>query len=97
MSQEQKNKADDADYILPEPDKEVQRLTANDSVFLHAMKGKRILAPIDLSKPGLKILDSATADGSRLSPLSLALYPITRHVELTNSWQASSSAPSRLC
>ncbi|KAH9906921.1 hypothetical protein F4778DRAFT_800852 [Xylariomycetidae sp. FL2044] len=53
----------DAEYLLPEPQKEVDRLTANDSVFAYAMKNKRVLAPLDMTKPGLKVLDSGTADG----------------------------------
>ncbi|KAI0189850.1 hypothetical protein F4808DRAFT_467203 [Astrocystis sublimbata] len=52
----------DAEYLLPEPQKEVDRLTANDSVFAYGMKNKRVLAPLDMTKPGLKVLDSATAD-----------------------------------
>ncbi|KAI1176572.1 hypothetical protein F4777DRAFT_587826 [Nemania sp. FL0916] len=53
----------DAEYLLPEPQKEVDRLTANDSVFAYGMNNKRVLAPLDMTKPGLKVLDSATADG----------------------------------
>lgn len=50
-------------YFLPEPDKEVQRLTDQDAAIAHAMEYKRILAPLEFSRPGLKVLDSATADG----------------------------------
>ncbi|KAJ0103935.1 hypothetical protein J7T55_010952 [Diaporthe amygdali] len=50
-------------YLLPEVEKEVGRLTEQDSVIVHMMDGKRILAPIDLKQQGLRILDSATADG----------------------------------
>ncbi|KAI0182490.1 hypothetical protein EV127DRAFT_415049 [Xylaria flabelliformis] len=63
------------EYILPEPNSEVQRLTDNDSVFAYSMKNKRILAPIDLTKPGLKILDSATADGLFLRSIEPLLTP----------------------
>jgi hypothetical protein len=41
---------------------EVERLTHQHEVIKDHM-GSLILAPVDLSKPGLKILDSATADG----------------------------------
>lgn len=51
------------EYLLPEPEKEVARLTEQDAVITHFMNNKRIVAPIDLSKPGLVVLDSATADG----------------------------------
>ncbi|KAH7304188.1 hypothetical protein B0I35DRAFT_445660 [Stachybotrys elegans] len=57
------NAETEAGYILPEPNNEVKRLTAQDEVISYSMNNKRILAPIDLSKPGLKILDSGTADG----------------------------------
>lgn len=50
-------------YLLPEPGKEIARLTEQDAVITHAMNGRRILAQIDLTKPGLRILDSGTADG----------------------------------
>lgn len=55
----------DHEYILPEPLKEVQRLTDQDSVFAYAMNNKRVFAPIDVTKPGLQVLDSATADGRK--------------------------------
>lgn len=63
------------EYILPEPQKEVQRLTDQDSVFAYSMNNKRVLAPLDTSRPGLKVLDSATADGEPLpkSPLTVKL------------------------
>ncbi|KAI1115294.1 hypothetical protein F5Y14DRAFT_440624 [Nemania sp. NC0429] len=53
----------DAKYLLPEPQKEVDRLTANASVFAYGMNNRRVLAPLDMTKPGLKVLDSVTADG----------------------------------
>ncbi|KAL1856862.1 hypothetical protein Daus18300_010625 [Diaporthe australafricana] len=55
--------AEEPQYLLPEPDKEIARLTEQDAVITHIMDGRRILAPIDLTKPGLRILDSGTADG----------------------------------
>lgn len=54
---------EDPEYILPEPQKEVDRLTQQDAVIAHHMGGKRILAPLDISQRGLQILDSGTADG----------------------------------
>ncbi|KAI0542853.1 methyltransferase SirN-like protein [Xylaria digitata] len=50
-------------YLLPEPEKEILRLTEQDAVITHIMDNKRILAPIDLTQPSLRILDSGTADG----------------------------------
>ncbi|MCJ1247526.1 hypothetical protein MMC30_004740 [Trapelia coarctata] len=42
---------------------EKARLTDQHDVMMDAMGGKAIFVPIDLSKPGLRILDSGTADG----------------------------------
>lgn len=55
--------AKEPQYLLPEPEKEIARLTEQDAVITHLMDGKRILAPIDLARPNLRILDSGTADG----------------------------------
>ncbi|KIX00885.1 uncharacterized protein Z518_09950 [Rhinocladiella mackenziei CBS 650.93] len=49
---------------------EIQRLAANHEVFTHGLGGKLTLTPLDLSKPGLKILDSACADGTWLRDLA---------------------------
>lgn len=35
-------------YLLPEPEKEIARLTEQDAVVTHIIDNKRILAPIDL-------------------------------------------------
>jgi hypothetical protein len=43
--------------------RELKRLRDNHEVFKDAMGGL-LLAPVDLSKPGTRILDSATADGT---------------------------------
>ncbi|KUJ19283.1 S-adenosyl-L-methionine-dependent methyltransferase [Mollisia scopiformis] len=43
-------------------DKEIERLTAQHKIMKSCYE-KLILAPIDLSKPGLRILDSGCADG----------------------------------
>ncbi|KAI7773204.1 hypothetical protein LA080_011604 [Diaporthe eres] len=51
------------EYLSPELEKEVARVTEQDAVITHFMCNKRIVAPVDLNKPGLVILDSATADG----------------------------------
>ncbi|KND88298.1 hypothetical protein TOPH_07103 [Tolypocladium ophioglossoides CBS 100239] len=42
---------------------ELQRLADLHAVFMDAMDGKLILAPINLQEPGKRILDSGTADG----------------------------------
>lgn len=57
------------EYLLPDAEREVQRLTDQDALIVYAMNNKRIIAPLDTSRPGLKILDSGTADGEWLSPL----------------------------
>lgn len=66
-------------YLLPEPGKEIARLTEQDAVITHMMNNKHILAPIDLSKSGLQILDSGTADGlflRRIQPLLTEPYTL---------------------
>lgn len=42
---------------------EIDRLTDNHLVYTDAAGGKLSFAPIDWQQPGLRILDSATADG----------------------------------
>ena len=48
-------------YILDSPE-EVNRLAEQHDVIKDAMGGL-IAVPLDFSKPGLRILDSGTADG----------------------------------
>jgi hypothetical protein len=56
--------------------RELKRLADNHEVIKDAMGGL-ILAPVDLSKPGLRILDCATADGisprTRVDPFSCSV------------------------
>lgn len=78
-------------YLLPDAEKEVQRLTDQDSAIVYAMNNKRIVAPLDFSRPGLKILDSGTADGKCLSPLKTIL-PTNN---ITDQAQGSSCGASR--
>ncbi|KXX77979.1 hypothetical protein MMYC01_201725 [Madurella mycetomatis] len=63
------------EYFLPEPEKEIQRLTHHDTVIAHAMGNRRVLAPLDMQMTGLKILDSGTADGLFLRCLESQLNP----------------------
>jgi hypothetical protein len=52
-------------YFLDGRDKEMERLWFQHAIVAKKM-GKLVLAPIDFQKEkGLKILDSATADGTR--------------------------------
>jgi len=46
---------------------EISRLTDNHLVYTDAAGGKLSYAPVDWKKPGLRILDSATADGMHTS------------------------------
>lgn len=78
-------------YLLPDAEKEVQRLTDHDAAIVYAMNNKRIVAPLDFSRPGLKILDSGTADGKCLSPLKTIL-PMNN---ITDQAQGSSCGASR--
>lgn len=58
-------------------EQEIHRLAIQHEVMKSAFPSL-ILAPIDLSRPGLKILDSATADG--MTPQSLFCNKLTRKV-----------------
>ncbi|KAL7940351.1 hypothetical protein V8C42DRAFT_243880 [Trichoderma barbatum] len=48
---------------------EIDRLTDNHLVYTDAADGKLSFAPLDWQKPGLRVLDSATADGLWLREL----------------------------
>lgn len=48
---------------------EKERLAGQHDVITNAMGGRLLFAPVDLSKPGLRILDSGTADGRWLLEL----------------------------
>ena len=50
------------EYIMAADPGELDRLT-NQHQLIKDHMGKLVLAPLDLSKPALRILDSATADG----------------------------------
>nr|WNS47937.1 FunG [Talaromyces coalescens] len=54
---------------------EIDRLTDNHLVYTDAAGGKLSFAPIDWQKPGLRILDSATADGIWLQDLRKEIGP----------------------
>ena len=62
------SKIDTSKYFLGENPSEVERLSYQHAVIKDHMKGQLVLAPIDLSVPGLQVLDSATADGPPASP-----------------------------
>ena len=44
-------------------EEEISRLTLQHSVVKAAANNRLLFAPIDLTQPGLKIIDSACADG----------------------------------
>lgn len=52
---------------------ELQRLRDNGEVIKNAIGGL-LFAPVDFSKPGMKILDSATADGKSQNGLNTLQY-----------------------
>lgn len=67
------SKPDRANYILAS-DEEIARLSNQHEVIKDAMSAL-LLVPIDLSDKSLRILDSATADGMVLLPLSYRIDP----------------------
>lgn len=56
------NETDNKRYLMEKNPEEAERLVLAQEIIVDYM-GKPVWAPIDLSKPGLKILDSATASG----------------------------------
>lgn len=69
------NEADeDKSYIL-NSDQELDRLRINHRVYKTSMNGSLVFAPLDLSNAtnGVKILDSATADGTWLRDFASSL------------------------
>jgi tRNA1(Val) A37 N6-methylase TrmN6 len=50
-------------YIRGASDDEIQRLTDQHVMLKSGMGGTLVVAPIDLSRPGLRILDSGTGNG----------------------------------
>jgi len=65
LAQPSEAAVEDSDYILEASPTETQRLRMQHDVIKEALDGHLITAPIDLSLPGLRILDSATADGKQ--------------------------------
>ncbi|KAM0431680.1 hypothetical protein ACHAQK_009997 [Fusarium lateritium] len=57
-------------------DEEISRLTDNHLVYTDAAGGKLSFAPVDWQKSGLRILDSATADGIWLQDLRKRAGPV---------------------
>ncbi|KAH8773843.1 methyltransferase-like protein type 11 [Diaporthe sp. PMI_573] len=60
-------------YFLPVNSIEAERLMSQHLVLIDALDGRIVLPPVDLTKPGLKILDSGTADGHWISELRKTL------------------------
>ena len=54
-------------YILKTNPNEIQRLTLQHADLKDAFENKLVLAPNALSRPALRILDSATANGTPFS------------------------------
>ena len=67
------------DFIMETTEAAVYRLT-NQHEAITGSTGKLVFAPVDFTKPGLRILDSATADGSVYS-LYYHLYTLANPVK----------------
>lgn len=59
----------DPEYLLGETAREVERLRKQHAWLQICLKNKIVFAPIDLEKPGLRILDVGCADGESHSIL----------------------------
>lgn len=67
MSQEQlPETSSSSSYFLPANNDEAERLMSQHLVLVDALGGKIVLPALDLTRPGVKILDSGTADGKYL-------------------------------
>jgi hypothetical protein len=53
-----------SNYFLPANDAEAERLLMQHTVLIDALDNQIVCVPLNFSEPGLKILDSGTADGS---------------------------------
>lgn len=51
------------EYVLSSEEEENWRLEALSKIFAVFMDGKKLLAPVDLARSGLKVLDSAASNG----------------------------------
>ena len=56
---------DDEKYVMEHDPHELGRLTDQPYLVREAMGGRFVYAPLELGRKGLRILDSATADGER--------------------------------
>lgn len=77
--------AGEEEYIMASDPEEVTRLTDQHKLIKDHM-GALVLAPLDLSQPNLRILDSATADGG--SYLHSPLRPQYRRPALASAYLA---------
>ncbi|KAI0531727.1 S-adenosyl-L-methionine-dependent methyltransferase [Xylaria digitata] len=73
MAHVQKEKTTSPSYFLPVNQTEAERLMAQHLVLIDALDGRIVLPRIDFTQPGLKILDSGTADGHWISELRKTL------------------------
>lgn len=71
-------------YFLAADPKEAERLKLNQEVIRDYMKGKLVEANLDLNKPGLRILDSATASGKYMLAVYFATLPTSTASALAN-------------
>lgn len=55
-------------YYVTTPEEENRRLEQGSDVIRSYMDGKVFLAPIDTSRSGLKVLDSAASNGATFTP-----------------------------
>jgi len=70
------------EYILAEDTEELTRLTDQHMLITDHLDGKLVLAPMDLEQDGLRILDSATADGK--SAEHCLIHPFIHSIQKIN-------------
>lgn len=62
-------------YVLAESLGEVERLQKQYAWFMDSLNNRIVFAPIDLKKPGLRVLDVGCADGTVLRDLQKEASP----------------------
>lgn len=70
-------------YLLGDHGREVERLRKQHSWIQYCLKDQIVFAPIDLQKPGLKVLDVGCADGMVSIPV---IVLVELNIPLTIGW-----------
>ena len=59
----EKDQQQSAEYAFAKFEKEIKRLAKQHAWIQKCLGGRMVFAPVDLMKPGLRVLDMGCADG----------------------------------